>query len=61
VSATPQTNAPIYARLVQERGDVPADARQTAEETWQKISAVMNFGGARHSRGARHGQGEDED
>ncbi|WP_255955841.1 hypothetical protein [Streptomyces odontomachi] len=47
MSATPQANLPIYARLVEERGDVPADARQTAEETWRRVSAVMNFGLAR--------------
>ncbi|MFF3290433.1 hypothetical protein [Streptomyces sp. NPDC003023] len=43
MSPADRTDAPIYADLVDERGDVPADARRTAEETLREISRVMDF------------------
>ncbi|MYS07372.1 hypothetical protein GTW71_13220 [Streptomyces sp. SID6041] len=33
--------APIYAELIRERGDVPADARQVAEEVMRDLSRVI--------------------
>jgi hypothetical protein len=44
VSATERGDAPIYAQLVQERGDVPADVRRTAEQTWHEVDHKMDFG-----------------
>ncbi|MFH8369368.1 hypothetical protein [Streptomyces sp. NPDC018031] len=41
--STEQTDAPIYARLVAERGDVPADVRQTAEKTLREVERAMDF------------------
>ncbi|MER7485131.1 hypothetical protein ABTY20_04170 [Streptomyces sp. NPDC126497] len=36
--------APIYDRLIAERGDVIAVAALTAEETHREIARVMDFG-----------------
>ncbi|MFC8795313.1 hypothetical protein [Streptomyces cinereoruber] len=33
--------APIYAELIRERGDVPGDVRQTAEEVLRDLSRVI--------------------
>jgi hypothetical protein len=38
-----RADAPIYARLVQERGDIPAEVRQTAEQTWREVDRAMDF------------------
>ncbi|MEU0086576.1 hypothetical protein ACWGI0_10710 [Streptomyces sp. NPDC054802] len=43
MSAADRTDAPIYADLVEERGDVPADVRRTAEETLREMGRVMDF------------------
>lgn len=43
MSATERTDAPIYDRLVHERGDVPCDVRKTAEETWREVGRAMDF------------------
>lgn len=45
-----QDNAPIYAGLVRERGDVPADARDTAEKTLRMMEQVMDFSAVRARR-----------
>jgi gamma-glutamylcyclotransferase (GGCT)/AIG2-like uncharacterized protein YtfP len=37
VSATERADAPIYALLVRERGDVLAEVRRIAEQTWQEV------------------------
>ncbi|MEW2085865.1 hypothetical protein [Streptomyces sp. NPDC005283] len=42
-----RSDAPIYARLVDERGDVLAEARRTAEQTQQELERTMNFNGVR--------------
>ncbi|MGW1884553.1 hypothetical protein [Streptomyces sp. NPDC002133] len=36
--------APIYDRLVTERGDVPAQARREAEQTLRSLEQVMRSG-----------------
>lgn len=41
-SPGPATDAPIYARLVEERGDVPAEVRGTAEQTWREVEQAMD-------------------
>ncbi|WP_435971900.1 hypothetical protein [Streptomyces sp. Qhu_M48] len=33
--------APIYAELIRERGDVPGDVRQVAEEVLRELSRVI--------------------
>ncbi|MEV5952935.1 hypothetical protein AB0M11_03985 [Streptomyces sp. NPDC051987] len=43
MSATARSDAPIYERLIRERGDVAADARRTAEATWQEVGRAMDF------------------
>lgn len=43
VSYTDKADAPIYDRLVQERGDVPAEVRQTAERTLREVERAMDF------------------
>jgi hypothetical protein len=43
MSAADRTDAPIYADLVEERGDVPADVRRIAEETLREMGRVMDF------------------
>ncbi|MGW3562030.1 hypothetical protein ACWDNT_32880, partial [Streptomyces sp. NPDC000963] len=54
--------APIYAELIRERGDVPGDVRQTAEEVLRDLSRVIQVppqgvpapqGGVAHA-GAQH-------
>jgi hypothetical protein len=37
-------DAPIYERLVRERGDVPAQTRQFAERTLRDSERTVNFG-----------------
>lgn len=41
VSATP--DAPIYAQLVHERGDVVEQARHAAEQTWRDVGRTVDF------------------
>lgn len=43
VTATESTDAPIYAQLIRERGDVPEDARRTAEQTQREAGRFLNF------------------
>ncbi|MEU6620530.1 hypothetical protein ABZ926_07055 [Streptomyces litmocidini] len=35
--------APIYAELIRERGDVPGDVRQVAEEVLRDLSRVIQM------------------
>ncbi|MFD8724687.1 hypothetical protein ACFV2H_43720 [Streptomyces sp. NPDC059629] len=37
------SDAPIYERLIRERGDVAADARKTAEATWREVGRTVDF------------------
>ncbi|WP_167343830.1 hypothetical protein [Streptomyces mutabilis] len=47
---TPQTvglaeaDAPIYAGLVEERGDVLTETRRTAEQTLREAGRTLDFG-----------------
>ncbi|MFJ9713653.1 hypothetical protein [Streptomyces sp. NPDC101234] len=43
MTATAWSDAPIYERLIRERGDVAADARKTAEATWREVGRAMDF------------------
>ncbi|MEV4333098.1 hypothetical protein AB0K02_21540 [Streptomyces sp. NPDC049597] len=43
MSSADRADAPIYDSLVEERGDVPADVRQTAEETLREVSRTLDF------------------
>ncbi|MEU8484693.1 MULTISPECIES: hypothetical protein [unclassified Streptomyces] len=36
-----QHEAPIYSRLIQERGDIPAQVRAVAEQTLRDLERVM--------------------
>jgi hypothetical protein len=47
VSSAERAEAPIYDRLVEERGDVLADVRRTAEQTLREVDRAMNFSGVR--------------
>lgn len=38
-------NEPIFRQLTAERGDVPAQARATAEETLRQLRHVMDWSG----------------
>ncbi|MET9428431.1 MULTISPECIES: hypothetical protein [unclassified Streptomyces] len=38
-------DAPIYDRLIAERGDVPTDVRRVAEETLTQVGRAMDFSG----------------
>ncbi|MFJ3906493.1 hypothetical protein [Streptomyces sp. NPDC090025] len=39
----PDPSAPIYAELIREQGDVPGDARRTAEEVLRDLSRVIQM------------------
>lgn len=39
----PTSGTPIYDRLVRERGDVPAEARKTAETALQEAARALDF------------------
>ncbi len=43
VSSADRADAPIYHGLVEERGDVPADVRRTAEETLREVGRTLDF------------------
>ncbi|MFI1395867.1 hypothetical protein [Streptomyces sp. NPDC020681] len=45
MSFTDRSDAPIYAELIKELGDAPAEARRTAEETKRELERTMNFNG----------------
>ncbi|MEU0374181.1 hypothetical protein ABZ070_28790 [Streptomyces sp. NPDC006283] len=53
MSSADRTEAPIYADLVDERGDVPADVRRTAEETLREMGRIFDFGDGMASVGRR--------
>ncbi|CAL9376972.1 hypothetical protein [Streptomyces griseomycini] len=44
MNTTGRAAAPIYDRLIAERGDVVAVAALTAEETRREVAAVLDFG-----------------
>ncbi|MFI8005001.1 hypothetical protein [Streptomyces sp. NPDC086010] len=47
------TDAPIYAGLVEEQGDVPAEVRRVAEETLLEAGRVLDFSTLRVPAAAR--------
>ncbi|MDQ0792280.1 hypothetical protein [Streptomyces sp. B1I3] len=47
MSFTDRTEAPIYAGLVEEQGDVPAEVRRVAEETLREVDRALDFGAVR--------------
>ncbi|MFC0597691.1 hypothetical protein [Streptomyces palmae] len=47
MSSVDRSDTPIYAGLVEERGDVPADVRQVAEQTLREVSRVLDFSDVR--------------
>ncbi|WP_167546461.1 hypothetical protein [Streptomyces flavidovirens] len=47
MSSANRAEAPIYAGLVEERGDVPAEVRQAAEETLREVEQAMDFSAVR--------------
>ncbi|KPC65084.1 hypothetical protein [Streptomyces chattanoogensis] len=57
MSSAAISEAPIYDRLVEERGDVPAETRRIAEETQREVARAVDFSAVRASaaRRAPHG------
>ncbi|WP_329459769.1 hypothetical protein [Streptomyces sp. NBC_01497] len=55
---TEHADAPIYGRLVQERGDVPDDVRRTAENVWREVERAMAFKQASHWQPFGRGQAQ---
>ncbi|MFI2780330.1 hypothetical protein [Streptomyces sp. ALB3] len=53
MSSTEASDAPIYAGLVEEQGDVPAEVRRVAEETLQEVQSVLDFSAVRATAAAR--------
>ncbi|MEV4947402.1 hypothetical protein [Streptomyces sp. NPDC053755] len=43
----PTGDAPIYATLVRERGDVPAEVKRVAAQVLEEADRVVNFGSIR--------------
>lgn len=53
VSFTDSSEAPIYAGLVEEHGDVPAEVRRVAEETMREADRAIDFSDIRRSAAYR--------
>ncbi|WP_256064776.1 MULTISPECIES: hypothetical protein [unclassified Streptomyces] len=47
MSFADKTEAPIYAGLVEEQGDVPAEVRRIAEETLREVDRALDFSSVR--------------
>ncbi|MFD4943672.1 hypothetical protein ACFVYE_18745 [Streptomyces sp. NPDC058239] len=47
MSSADRSEAPIYARLVEEHGDVPAETRRVAEQTLREADRAVDFSGVR--------------
>ncbi|MFB8030751.1 hypothetical protein ACFQ6U_17120 [Streptomyces sp. NPDC056465] len=47
------SDAPIYAGLVEEQGDVPAEVRRVAEATLLEVESVMDFSAVHAPAAAR--------
>ncbi|MDT0489074.1 hypothetical protein ACIOD0_21405 [Kitasatospora albolonga] len=45
MNSADSTDAPIYAGLVEEQGDVPAEVRRVAEEVLRDADRAIDFGG----------------
>ncbi|MFD7745998.1 hypothetical protein ACFV2V_16430 [Streptomyces sp. NPDC059698] len=53
MSSADSTEAPIYAGLVEEQGDVPAEVRRVAEEVLREAGRAIDFGAPRTTAAAR--------
>ncbi|MEU3225273.1 hypothetical protein ABZ695_19225 [Streptomyces sp. NPDC006976] len=53
MSFTDSSEAPIYAGLVEEHGDVPAEVRRVAEETMREADRAIDFSDVRRSAAYR--------
>lgn len=53
MSFTDSTEAPIYAGLVEEHGDVPAEVRRVAEETLREADRAIDFSDVRRAAAFR--------
>ncbi|GAA2959841.1 hypothetical protein GCM10010518_53240 [Kitasatospora cinereorecta] len=47
VSFADRSDAPIYAGLVEEQGDVPAEVRRVAEQTLREVDRALDFSSVR--------------
>lgn len=47
VSFVDRSEAPIYAGLVEEQGDVPAEVRRVAEQTLREVDRALDFSAVR--------------
>ncbi|MCX5416293.1 hypothetical protein [Streptomyces sp. NBC_00059] len=53
MSSAETSDAPIYAGLVEEQGDVPAEVRRVAEETLLEVELALDFSAVHAAAGAR--------
>ncbi len=53
MSSADSTEAPIYAGLAEEHGDVPAEVRRVAEEVLREADRAIDFGTVRTAAAAR--------
>lgn len=53
MSSADSIRAPIYAGLVEEHGDVPAEVRRVAEEVLREADRAIDFGTVRTAAAAR--------
>nr|WP_185907077.1 hypothetical protein [Streptomyces sp. WAC04770] len=53
MSSADSIEAPIYAGLVEEQGDVPAEVRRVAEEVLRDADRAVDFGAVRSPAAAR--------
>ncbi|MFJ3086536.1 MULTISPECIES: hypothetical protein [unclassified Streptomyces] len=53
MSFTDSSQAPIYAGLVEEHGDVMAEVRRVAEETMREADQAVDFSDIRRSAAYR--------
>ncbi|MEU4262807.1 hypothetical protein ACYCCF_29520 [Streptomyces argenteolus] len=47
MSFADRSDAPIYAGLVEEQGDVPAEVRRVAEQTLREVDRALDFSSVR--------------
>ncbi|MFD9502736.1 hypothetical protein [Streptomyces sp. NPDC060035] len=47
MSFVDRSEAPIYAGLVEEQGDVPAEVRRVAEQTLREVDRALDFSAVR--------------
>ncbi|MER5363258.1 hypothetical protein [Streptomyces sp. NPDC002785] len=47
MTSADRAEAPIYARLVEEHGDVPAETRRVAEQTLREADRAIDFSSVR--------------